>query len=37
VVATRLHHLYVVDTESTFRPVGVLSLTDILKAAMQSL
>lgn len=37
VVATRLHHLYVVDSEATFRPVGVFSLTDIIYAALHKL
>eukprot|EP00698_Gefionella_okellyi_P016988 TRINITY_DN4925_c0_g1_i1.p1 TRINITY_DN4925_c0_g1~~TRINITY_DN4925_c0_g1_i1.p1 ORF type:complete len:295 (+),score=51.73 TRINITY_DN4925_c0_g1_i1:160-1044(+) len=35
--ATRLHHLYVVDNEREYKPVGVISLTDILQTAMHML
>lgn len=35
--ATRLHHLYVVDTDQGFHPVGIFSLTDVIHTALRNL
>lgn len=35
IAATRVHRVFVVDTEKSYRPIRVISITDILKYLLE--